>query len=414
MCGAASYAGRLFVSSVRLICADAVEDSGSASAQVRILGVKGKTIIDRSAPGVSGSACVQVIANYVSLENLVCRNAYCGINLDMISMHCQVLNCEVYGCSACGIREYGTKYARIENNAVSQSGDGYAMNIMLYGCFSPPYSDACVVRNNTLMATDANGVYLFVENGPAPVLVVYNESLYLSQLKTIAGSLQKRRAKLRELQRRLRRRAQGKVTRGKPPTTATVQKQLNAILKGQHIKNLIKTHIHDKNGVITLTYRCDRAALDRLARTVLGKTILFTDNETWANHEIVLAYRGQSQIEDAFRTMKNPHFITLRPMHHWTNPMIRVHAFYCVLALTIASLLVRQLHHEGIDISIPRLFDRLNRIDEIALIWPRRPGRPSHKSPQQPPDTLTLSEMSPEQKRLFDALDLKRYAPADV
>ena len=246
------------------------------------------------------------------------------------------------------------------------------------------------------------------------VLVVYNESLYLSQLKTIAGSLQKRRAKLRELQRRLRRRAQGKVTRGKPPTTATVQKQLNAILKGQHIKNLIKTHIHDKNGVITLTYRCDRAALDRLARTVLGKTILFTDNETWANHEIVLAYRGQSQIEDAFRTMKNPHFITLRPMHHWTNPMIRVHAFYCVLALTIASLLVRQLHHEGIDISIPRLFDRLNRIDEIALIWPRRPGRPSHKSPQQPPDTLTLSEMSPEQKRLFDALDLKRYAPADV
>ena len=113
MCGAASYAGRLFVSSVRLICAVAVEDSGSASAQVRILGVKGKTIIDRSAPGVSGSACVQVIANYVSLENLVCRNAYCGINLDMISMHCQVLNCEVYGCSACGIRGYGTKYARI-------------------------------------------------------------------------------------------------------------------------------------------------------------------------------------------------------------------------------------------------------------------------------------------------------------
>jgi len=246
------------------------------------------------------------------------------------------------------------------------------------------------------------------------VLVVYNESLYLSQLKTIAGGLQKRRAKLRELQRRLRRRAQGKVTRGKPPTTANVQKQLNAILKGQHIKNLIKTHIHDKNGVITLTYRCDRAALDRLARTVLGKTILFTDNETWANHEIVLAYRGQSQIEDAFRTMKNPHFITLRPMHHWTNPMIRVHAFYCVLALTIASLLVRQLHHKGIDISIPRLFDRINRIDEIALIWPRRPGRPSPRNPQQPPDTLTLSQMSPEQKRLFDALDLKQYAPADV
>ena len=246
------------------------------------------------------------------------------------------------------------------------------------------------------------------------VLVVYNENLYLSQLKTIASGLQKRTAKLRELQTRLRRRAQGKVTRGKSPTVASVQKQLDAIVKGQHMKTLIKTRIHKRNGVITLRYRCDRAALDRLSNRVLGKSILFTDNDAWTDHETVLAYRGQSHIEQAFRTMKNPHFITLRPMYHWTNPMIRVHAFYCVLALTIASLLVRELHHKGIDISIPRLFDRLNRIDEVALIWPRRPGRPSPKSPQQPRDTLTISQMSPEQKRLFDALNLKQYAPADV
>ena len=243
------------------------------------------------------------------------------------------------------------------------------------------------------------------------VLVTYNENLYLTQLQTIARELHKRRAKLRELQTRLRRRAQGQVTRGKAPTAAGVRKQVDAIVKGQHMKALIKTRVHDRDGVITLTYRCDRAALERLSRRVLGKTILFSDQDAWADHDIVLAYRGQSHIEDAFRTMKNPHFITLRPMHHWTNPMIRVHAFYCVLALTIASLLARELHHKGIDISIPRLLERLNRIDEVALIWPRRPGRPSPNSPQQPRDTLTLSDMTPEQQRIFDALDLKRYAP---
>ena len=109
--------------------------------------------------------------------------------------------------------------------------------------------------------------------------------------------------------------------------------------------------------------------------------------------------------------MKSPHFISLRPAYHWTDPMIRVHAFYCVLALTLSSLLVRTLHQQGIDISIPALFEQLNGIDEVALIWPRRPGRPSPNSPQLPRDTLALSDMSPEQKQIFGALQLKRYAP---
>ena len=43
-----------------------------------------------------------------------------------------------------------------------------------------------------------------------------------------------------------------------------------------------------------------------------------------------------------------PRRSTIRPMYHWTDSMIRVHVFYCVLALTIASLLVRQLHLKGI------------------------------------------------------------------
>ena len=223
--------------------------------------------------------------------------------------------------------------------------------------------------------------------------------------------LRKRRSKLRDLQTALRRRAQGLVTRGKAPTAESVRKQVRDILKGQHMKNLIKTDVHDKRGVVTLTYRCDRAAFARLSQRVLGKTILFTDNDNWTDEEIVLAYRGQSEVEDAFRTMKNPHFISIRPMYHWTDPMIHVHAFYCVLALTIASLLVRELHAKGINISIARLFDLLNRIDEVALIWPRRPGRPSASSPPQPRDTMKLSEMSTEQRQIFDAMNLRRLAP---
>jgi hypothetical protein len=128
--------------------------------------------------------------------------------------------------------------------------------------------------------------------------------------------------------------------------------------------------------------------------------------------EIILAYRGQSHAEEAFRTMKHPHFISLRPMYDWTDAMIRVHVFYCVLALTIASLLVRELHQKGVEISIPRLFELLNEIHEVALIWPRRPGRPPGSGPQR--DSFRLSEMFPEQKEIFEALDLGRFAPAPL
>jgi len=246
------------------------------------------------------------------------------------------------------------------------------------------------------------------------VLVTYNDNLYLSQLRTIAMGLQKRRKKLRDLQIGLRRRARGQVTRGKAPTAEGVRKQVRDILKGQHMEELIRTQVHDHRGVVTLSYRCDQAALARLSQRVLGKTILFTDNDDWNDEEIVLAYRGQSEAEDAFRTMKNPHFISIRPMYHWTDPMIRVHAFYCVLALTISSLLVRELHAKGMDISIARLFYLLNRIDEVALIWPRRPGRPSATSPSHPRDMIKLSEMSAQPRQIFDALALGRFAPKPV
>lgn len=270
------------------------------------------------------------------------------------------------------------------------------------------------LSHRRLEAVEAYRTRMPVMGTERTVVVTYNENLYLSQLESIAIGLRKRRTRLHDLQTALRRRAEGRVTRGKAPTAESVKKQVQGILKGQHMKDLIRTHVHDHRGVVTLTYRCDRAALARLSQRVLGKTILFTDNDNWNDEEIILAYRGQSEVEDAFRTMKNPHFISIRPMYHWTDPMIRVHAFYCVLALTVASLLVRELHAKGIEISIARLFDLLNRIDEVALIWPRGPGRPSAAGPPQPRDTIKLSDMSTEQRQLLDALDLRRFAPKSV
>lgn len=244
------------------------------------------------------------------------------------------------------------------------------------------------------------------------ILVTYNPNLYLSQTQTVLRQIHKRTAKLQALQLSLRRRREGTVRGGKQPTRESVTQQVRQILCGQHMKKLIRTEVGEDRGHPTLSYRLDHAALERLQREVFGKTILFTDQESWSDADILLAYRGQSQAEDAFRTMKNPHFISLRPMYHWTDAMTRVHVFYCVLALTIASLLRRELHQKGIAISIPHLFQLLNDIREVALIWPRPPGRPSGAGQKR--DTLKLSRMSAEQTQIFDALGLSRFGPKPV
>lgn len=243
-----------------------------------------------------------------------------------------------------------------------------------------------------------------VFNQERTVVLTYNENLIQGQLQGITANLEKTRRKLRDIQTKLRHREEGKVTRGKKPTAATVRNRVEQALSAQFMKSLFLYTIKEGDPP-SLTYRTDAFALSRLVRTQLGKTILFTDNHDWTNEEILLAYRSQHHIENAFRDMKNPHFLGWSPMFHWTDSKIRVHAFYCVLALTLSSLLQRTLHHKGLDLSIPRMFELLGGIREALVIYPCKPGQRKH------PTAATLSTLSDEQQTLLDKLDLKRYLP---
>ncbi len=235
------------------------------------------------------------------------------------------------------------------------------------------------------------------------VLVTYNENLFVAQSQTILREIAKRQQRLRQIQTNLRRRREGKIRRGKPPTVGGTQKKVDALLKAQHMKKLFHVEVFNKDGLPELKYRFDSRGWERLQRTLLGKTIIFTDQDQWSDAEIVRGYRGQHHVETAFRTMKDPHHICLRPQHHWTDQKIEVHVFYCVLALMLCSLLRRELHRKGIDRSIPDLLDDLNKICEVAVVYPPE-GRK-----RLPRIETTVSKMSDDQRAVFDALDLERY-----
>jgi transposase len=222
------------------------------------------------------------------------------------------------------------------------------------------------------------------------VLITYNEQLFLTQSQSLLNEIRKRTRHLNDLGRRLGQRRSGEIKGGRKPTVASVRKQAEVLLKGQYVKDVVRIEVTERDGLPEFAYQVDQNALQRIFEERFGKTILFTDNHAWSNEEIVLAYRGQAGIENCFKTMKDPEFVSWSPLFHWTDDKVRVHAFYCVVALMLASLLQRRLHHAGIDLSIPAMLDKLNAIQEVAITYPTTTG--GLKEPQ-----LTISKLTADQ-----------------
>jgi transposase len=236
------------------------------------------------------------------------------------------------------------------------------------------------------------------------VLVVFNENLLVAQSQTLLREIGKRQQWLRELVANLHS-WRDRPPRGRKPTLEAVRKKINGWLNAQHMRQLFEVQVTERDGLPDVTYRFDQEAWQKLQDNLLGKTILFTDNDDWTDAEIVRAYRAQHHIEGAFRGIKDPHCIALRPQHHWTDQKIRVHVLTCVVALMLLSLLQRELHRQGIDCSFRRMTYLLGGIREVIIATPTTAGA-------KPSLRFALSRMSPEQRQIFKLLRLDRYTNA--
>ena len=235
------------------------------------------------------------------------------------------------------------------------------------------------------------------------VLVTYNQNLCAAQTETLRRLIAKRDRHLSDLAAQLRRWRDGKVSGGRPPSLQGVTRKVNGWLRARHMRDLFSVEIGEEGDLPTLAYDFNPSAWQNLRATLLGKTLLFTDNHDWSDADIVRGYRAQHHIEDAFRQMKRPHRIALRPQFHWTDQKIEVHVFCCVLALLLTSLLQRDLRRRGLPRSPDALFEQLNAIREVRLL------HPPHGSRRKPHLQTVVSDMSENQRALYKALDLQRY-----
>ncbi|NPV52465.1 MAG: IS1634 family transposase [Firmicutes bacterium] len=234
------------------------------------------------------------------------------------------------------------------------------------------------------------------------VAVIYSESLRLGQMQGLITTLRRITDALNELQHSLNEWISGKVVKGKKPTTASVSKRVEGMLRGEpYIRDIVKVQIELENGFPSIRYTIDQNVMDEVMNLRFGKTLLCTDNENWTTEQIVAAYRHLGGFENDFKQMKDPYFVSWAPMFHWTDQKIRVHAFYCVLALCLVSLLKKWLSEKGIEMSIASIIETLSEIEEVAHIYPEIAHTRAH---------ITLTEMSDIQKKLFDELGLKGLA----
>ncbi|MDQ3642261.1 MAG: IS1634 family transposase [Actinomycetota bacterium] len=230
------------------------------------------------------------------------------------------------------------------------------------------------------------------------VVVVHSPTLHAKQVAGFTQTLTKAAGRLSELAERL---ARGKTRRGR----AAVEAEIAQVLAPRWVSRVVTaTLAGDGPATFELTWSIDAAARRALESEQFGKRILFTDHDHWSHARVIAGYRSQSEVEADFRQMKDPTVVGFSPMFHWTDQKIRVHAFYCVVALGIARLLRRQAAQAGHPMSVRELLATLAGIQETVLIYPSTGGRPRARR--------MTTEMDATQARLYELFGLAAYAPA--
>jgi len=165
-------------------------------------------------------------------------------------------------------------------------------------------------------------------------VVLISEQLKDGQIRGIHQVLEKKYKELQKFKDQLKNPKNQEILDNKQ-----LEERLKKIIAGQFVKDILKYNLLTVSGVLSFDYYIDDKAFDNLKDSILGRRILVTNRSDWSTEEIILAYRAQSKIEYAFRCIKNPFHLPVRPQYHWTDQKIEAHFFICIIAylLTVAA-----------------------------------------------------------------------------
>ena len=191
----------------------------------------------------------------------------------------------------------------------------------------------------------------------------YSAPFASEQLHSLTTSLSKAMQSMRRLAREL-------ATSPASFTEPGLRNKIERWLAPQFVDELVSYTLELRDGRWHLQFDFDYQALDRLMKQRLGRTVLISNRFDWTPEQIITAYSGQQHIEQVFRGLKDGDWLGWGPMYHWTDQKIRVHAFYCMLGISLLQYLRRQAEPAWPGLSIEQLLDQLRQIQKYNLLYP--------------------------------------------
>ncbi len=183
-------------------------------------------------------------------------------------------------------------------------------------------------------------------------------------------------------------------------TEEGIRSKIQKWLSGQFLAELISYQLQSRDGQWQLQFDLNAVALNRLLEQRLGRTVLLTNRSDWSAEQVVSGYDGQQQLERVFRGFKDGDWLAWSPLYHWTDRKIRIHAFYCMLGISLLHLVHRQAKTAWADLSLEKLIEELQQIQQFVLLYPRQ----GEKGPDRA--AYVLSQQTLVQQALAKALNL--------
>lgn len=228
------------------------------------------------------------------------------------------------------------------------------------------------------------------------VLVFISDKLKAGQIRGVYQSLEKKIQQLQKIQKGLASPSAKKRER------TDLENIIGKIAKGQFIKDVIQWSLRESNGKFQLDFSLNEKILHEIEDN-LGFRIIMTDRHDWKSEDIIKSHHGQSAVENAFKNIKNPYHMTIKPQFHWTDQKIEVHFFICVLGYLLAAIIRRQVRLKiKFTGSVDTLLDTLNNI-RLAMLLEESTTRGRLKA------YYKLEEMSDEEKSVMEALGIDEF-----
>jgi transposase len=231
------------------------------------------------------------------------------------------------------------------------------------------------------------------------VVVYISEKLLQGQIRGIRQNIKKLFATLDSLKEKIR----FPVRQGPKRTQQALEERIRALIVSHDLEELIGWSLHGLAAqTFDLTFWVDEDRFKTLQENWLGRRILITNRHDWSEEEIISAYWGQAQVEYAFKNLKNPFHLALRPQYHWTDQKIQVHGFICLLAFLLSMVLYKRAkERSGFTGSPHTLFEKLSTIRLATFV-----EAPSQKTKGRYKAVHRIEEMDEEIHALARGLDL--------